>query len=90
MGNILNGIRSVGFVDGSPVLYGEDIFKLMDSKGIPLQDIVIAIRERKAVLDLCGFIRAAKSSGSYSNDKLKMIVLSQERLHEVCAKMVKA
>jgi hypothetical protein len=88
MSSILNDIRCVGVADGeSPVLYGEDVFKVMDENGIPLKEIVEALRGI-GTFDLHGFIRAAKSSGKYTNDKLKMMILSQERLHEVCAKMV--
>lgn len=88
MADILNCVRRVGFVDGYPVFYGGDVFKLMDSGGISLKDIVEVLRDR-GVFDLHGFVRAAKVSGKYSNDSLRTLILAQERLHEVCAKMVK-
>lgn len=91
MSSVLNkafkNLRCLGHLDGgNPVFSGEDVFNLMDSHGVPLELTVEALRG-KAAFDLRGFVRAAKASGNYSNEKIKMIIDSQCRLHEVCAKM---
>ena len=82
-----SNIRCVGRLDdGKPVFHGEDVFNLMDTVGIPLEITVEALRG-KGAFDLHGFIQAAKRSGNYSNDKLRTIILSQDMLSDVCAKI---
>ena len=91
MSSVLNkafkNLRCVGHLDnGQPVFSGEDIFMLMDSHGVPLELTVDALRG-KAAFDLRSFVRAAKASGNYSNDKIKLIIDTQDRLSDVCAKI---
>ena len=64
-------------VDGKSVINGAFVFKLMDTRGLPLEIITDGLRERNMVFDVAGFVEAADRSGNYKPGVLK------ERLKEV-------
>jgi alanyl-tRNA synthetase len=53
-----------------PVIAGEHIFKLIDSKGMPLDLVQELLQEHKLAFDVYGFIKAARKSKNYSRERL--------------------
>lgn len=58
------------------VVNGNFVFKLMDSKGLPLDIILVELREKSLAFDLIGFIEAAIKSKNYSKKKLRSLIES--------------
>lgn len=69
------------------MFHGEDVFRLMDTCGVPLDTTRQAILG-KAGFDLGGFIVAARESGNYSEQKLEMLLvcMSSGEAREFAAK----
>ena len=60
----------------SNVHSGYDIFRLMDSSGLPLHLIRELLAEREQAFDVYGFIEAAKASKNYENrDRLRNMLV---------------
>lgn len=56
-----------------PVIKGEIVFFLMDSKGLPFDILLDVFRERGYSFDLVGFIKSAKQSGNFSRKRLEFL-----------------
>lgn len=55
---------------------GHDIFRLMDSSGLPLNLIRELLAEREQAFDVYGFVEAAKASQNYGNrDRLRSMLV---------------
>ena len=57
------------------VLSGKEIFKLVDQNGLPLDIIILELRERNAAFDLSEFIGSAKKAG-WKQARVRNMVLA--------------
>jgi len=53
------------------VLSGKNIFKLMDTKGLPLDLITLELRQRQAIFNVVEFVEAALASKNFTYSKIK-------------------
>ena len=60
-----------------PVLDGKTIFRLMDSRGIPLDIIEEILEKEKCAFDILGFCRAVLSSPNMSFKALKSMLTAR-------------
>ena len=57
-----------------PVMDGAEVFKLMDSIGLPLDIIRDLLEENKMAFDVRGFIIAARNSKNFTQERLTMLL----------------
>ena len=60
--------------DDDLIMLGHDVFKLMDSCGLPLEIITEQCREKDMYFNVYEFIVSAYKSKNYSIDRLKVIL----------------
>jgi len=72
---MLGADRATGEI--KPVMEGAAVFRLMDTHGMPLGEIVETLRVERVGFDLEGFIIAARDSGNYTEYRVSML-LGQE------------
>lgn len=58
------------------LLDGKKIFELMDSKGLPLEIIVLELRRRKRALNIPQFVEAAIDSKNFTFESVERRLLS--------------
>jgi alanyl-tRNA synthetase len=70
------------------VIDGEQIFKLMDSQGIPLDFIQEMLKDHNLAFDVPGFILAARKSKNYSREKLtNLLIPIDNNMSDICKKL---
>ena len=58
------------------MLSGYDIFKLVDTFGLPLEIIVLELRDRKMAFNVAEFIQSAKKAGWKKERVYNMVLYS--------------
>jgi alanyl-tRNA synthetase len=62
--------------EGSIRIPGEEIFKLVDTHGLPLDIINLELRDKGSFFDVWGFIRAALNAGWTKNRTYNTLLAS--------------
>jgi alanyl-tRNA synthetase len=60
-------------------VHGEDIFRLMDSRGLPLELLVETFRKKGIRINIDQLIDAALASGNYTAEKIKARIMEAFR-----------
>ena len=60
-----------------PLMLGDEVFRLLDTHGMQLGEIVDALREQGLGFDIEGFIRAARDSGNYTEYRTTQTLLQE-------------
>jgi len=58
------------------LLDGKKVFELMDSKGLPLEIIVLELRRQKGAFNIPQFVQAAIDSRNFTFEKIEQRLLS--------------
>jgi len=60
-------------------VHGEDVFKLMDSRGLPLELLAERFQEKGLCFNINQFVDAALASGNYKTETIKARVMETFR-----------